>query len=251
MLHRAFALVCGAAIACALATQARAAVFDRPEQRFGNIATGLYQAGDNTRFTLDRYQNQFLLKFVGQSEVFVLYADFGSLGGRILQYDSGSTAIQIAGWGGMTIYTDEYPDGQPTTRIGDSSAPSLPSVSLQQMQSAADDESSHLAYSRGLHINFMADPDTLSDSSVRALAFDTMENTVRGIDRFTANPAARAAFAQRIGAVRLQRSGKPTLKITERTLIVTFNPQTGYFGRASSRAIAFALGKVMGIPIPN
>jgi len=31
-------------------------------------------------------------------------------------------------------------------------------------------------------------------------------------------------------------------------LIVTFNPHTGYFGRASSHAISFALGKVFGIP---
>ena len=252
MLHRAFALFLGAVLACAAAAQARAAMFDRlQQQHFGDIAPGTYQAGDNLRFTLDRYQNEFLMRVVGQPEVFVLYAGFGTLGGRVLRYDSGGVAIQVTGWGAMTIYTDAAPDGLPTTRTGDSSTPSLPSISMQQMQNAAEDESSHLTYVRGLHITFLADPNTVADSATRALAFDAMENAARGIDRFTANAAARAAFGQRVNAVRLQTSAKPYIKITNKTLIVTFNPATGYFGRASSRAIAFALGKMMGVPFPN
>jgi hypothetical protein len=252
MRHRAFALFFGAVLACAAATQARAAMFDRlQQQHFGDIAPGTYQAGDKVRFTLDRYQNEFLMRFAGQPEVYVLYADYASLGGRVMRYDSGGVAIQVTGWGAMTIYTDDTPDGLPTTRVGDSSTPSLAQISLQQMQSAAEDESSHLTYVRGLHITFFADPNTVADNATRGLAFDAMENAARGIDRFTANGAARAIFGQRINAVRLQTSAKPTIKITDKTLIVTFNPQTGYFGRASSRAIAFALGKMFNIPIPN
>ena len=249
---RAFAVLIGVILACVFATQARAQSLSRlQQQHFGDIQPGIYEAG-NYRFMLDHYQNEFLMRFQGQPEVYVLYADYGSLGGRVLKYDSGSIAIQVAGWGGMTVYTDDHPDGLPTSRVGDSTPPQLPQITLQQMQSAADDESSHLAYVRGLHVSFFADWNAVAvDSNLRALAFDTMENAARGLDRFTANPAARALLAQRINAVRIQTANKPYIKITDKVLIVTFNPHDGYFGRASSRAIAFALGKLFGIPIPN
>ena len=237
---RAFALLFGAVLVCASAAQAQTGSYDRAP-RFTDINSGTYQAGDH-RFSLDRYQNAFVMRFAGQPEIFVLYGDYGSMGSRVLRFDSGAIAIQVPGWGGMTLYTDEHPEGLPTARVGDSAAPVLPAISMQQMQSAADDETAHLSYVRGLKINFLADQNTVSDNAIRALAFDSLENAARGIDRFTANPAARAAFGQRIS------SDKPYIKLAERVLIVTFNPRTGYFGRASSHAISFALGKVFGIP---
>jgi hypothetical protein len=245
-LMRAFALLFGAVLLFASATQAQAAMLDRTP-RFSDINSGTYQAGDR-RFSLDRYQNAFLMRFAGQPEIFVLYANYGAMGSRVLQYDSGAIAVQVAGWGGMTIYTDDHPEGLPTSRVGDSTAPVLPAISLQQIQSTADDESNHLAYVRGLKIAFSADQNAVVDSNVRSLAFDTMENAARGIDRFTANPAAKGVFGQRVAAVRIVVSDKPYIKIDNRVLIVTFNPRTGYFGRASSNAISFALGKLFGVP---
>lgn len=241
---RAFALLFGAVLLCASATQAQAAGFERP--RFNDITPGTYQAGDR-RFSLDRYKQAFLMRFAGQPEIFVLYADYGSMGSRVLRYDSNVIALQVAGWGGMTLYTDDHPEGLPTSRVGDSVTPVLPAISMQQMQSAADDETAHLSYVRGLKITFFADQNAVSDSSVRTLAFDAMENAARGIDRFTANPAAKSAFGQRISSVRMAISDKPYIKIENRVLIVTFNPRTGFFGRASSNAIAVALGKMFGI----
>jgi hypothetical protein len=236
-----------------LARQAGAEVFERiQQQHFGSIATGSYQAGDNLRFSIDRYRDQYLMRVAGQPEVFVLYADYGSLGGRVLRYDSGAIAIQVAGWGGMTLYTDDQPQGLPAVRTGDSSAPNPTSVTLAQAQSAADDEAAHLTYARGVRVSIAADWNALSgDSNLRALAFDTMENAARGIDRFTANPAARAAFTQKVSAVHMQTSEKPLIQMSGKTLIVTFNPRQGYTGRASSRAIAFALGKLFGVSTPN
>jgi hypothetical protein len=237
-----------------LALRASAEVYERIEQQhFGSIATGDYQAGDNLRFSIVRYRDEYLMRFAGQPEVFVLYADFGSLGGRVLRYDSGAIAIQVAGWGEMTVYTDDQPQGLPTARTGDSSAPSPPSVTLAQVQSAADDEAAHLTYARGVRVSFAADWNALSsDSSLRALAFDAMENAARGIDRFTANQAARGVFTQKVSAVRImQTTDKPKIWVTDKTLVVTFNPHQGYIGRASSRAIAFALGKWFSVPTPN
>jgi hypothetical protein len=256
MPKRGFALLLCASLSSVLAQQASAEVFDRIErQHFGSITAGSYQAGDNLRFSIDRYRNEYLMRYAGQPEVFVLYADFGSLGGRVLRYDSGAIAIQVAGWGAMTIYTDDRPEGLPAVRTGDSSAPNLPSATLAQAQSAADDETAHLSYTRGVHVSFTADWDALSgDSNLRALAFDAMENAARAIDRFTANQAARAVFAQRVSAVRIQQSDdRPKIQMSGKTLIVTFNPRQGYMGRASSRAIAYALGKpqMFSVTTPN
>ena len=250
---RSLAILLCVAFSCALASPGRAEVFDRlQQQHFGDIAPGAYQAGDNVRFSLDRYQNEFAMRFAGQPEIYVLYADYGSLGGRVLKYDSGAIAIQVAGWGGMTLYTDDQPQGLPAVRTGDSFFPNLGQVTLAQVQSAADDEAAHLAYVRGVHVTFSTDWNALAgDSGVRALTFDAMENAARGIDRFTANPAARAAFTQRVNAVQLVASSKPMIQMSGKTLIVTFTPNRGYFGRASSRAIAYALGKLMGVPVPN
>ncbi len=221
-------------------------------ERVGDIAPGLYAAG-SVSFMLDGYGDKFLLRFAGDPEIFVLYADHAPLGGRALKYDSGATAIRVAGWGGMTLYTDDEPGGVPAERTGDSLPPSPASVSLAEMQNAAEGEAEHLAYSRRLHLGFTADWSALAgDVRLRALCFDVLENTARGIARFTIVAKARTAFAKRIDAIRLALSGvKPVIFMSGRTLNVTFNAQHGYAGRASSRGIARALGQLLAVPTAN
>jgi hypothetical protein len=232
----------GAAIA-----QSSAPLADRIEQeRLGDVQPGSYLAGDKVKFTLDAGNGFYLLRFEGMPEVFVLYSDNGTLGGTLLKYDSGETAMRVAGWGAITLYTDQQPNGLPAVRTGDSIAPSLASPSLNDMQTAAEDETQHLSYVRRIHMTFSADWNTLGNNAgLRALAYDTMENTARGIERFTATSPARQQMANRIDNVLVTTGNKPTLAIKGKTLVVTFNAQKGYPGRASSRAIARALEKVL------
>lgn len=214
-------------------------------ERLGEIEPGTYLAGDDVRFALMKDRDNFLLRFDSSPEVFVLYTGHASLGGRILKYDSGETALQVAGWGGMTLYTDAAPTGLPTVRTGDDAAPALPNVSLSDIQNAAEDETQHLAYMRGLRLNVTADWAAISaDAATRALAFDTMENAVRGLDRFSYGAAGRELLAHRMDTLMIEPAAKPTLRLKTKTLIVTFNPAHGYEGRASSRAIARALGSI-------
>jgi len=217
-------------------------------ERLGAIAPGEYLAGDNVRFAITGGPDAtMLMRFDGDAEVFVLYAGQASLGGRVLKYDSGETALQVSGWGGMTLYTDAQPNGLPVTRTGDAAAPSLPNVSLSDMQNAAADETQHLTYMRGLKLIVSADWNALqSDSVTRALAFDTLENAVRGLDRYSTAPAGRETLARRLDNVLVEPVlGKPVLRLNGRLLIVTFNPAQGYLGRASSRAIARALNALL------
>jgi hypothetical protein len=215
-------------------------------ERLGQIKPGEYLAGDSVRFSLVKDDSNYLLRFDNNPEVFVLYTGHASLGGRILKYDSGETVLQVAGWGGMTLYTDSAPMGLPAVRTGDASPPELPVVSLSDMQGAAQDESQHLAYMRGLRFSISADWQALANNP-RALgmAFDTLENAVRGIDRFSYSASGREALSRRIETLMVEPSDKPTLAVKARTLVVTFNPDQDFEGRASSRAIARALGKIL------
>lgn len=240
-------------LGCLAWQPARAEMNDRlSQQRFGAISPGEFQAGERVRFSLTRYRGEFLMRVSGEPETYVVYADYGSLGGRVLRYDSGAIAIQVAGWGAMTLYTDTQPGGLPAVHTGDASTPSLPSVGLSALIGAADDEASHLAYVRDVHVTFTADWNALgSDSSARAVLYDTLGNTARGIARFAASGAGREIFSQRVSVIRFQAAGKPVIQISGRTLIVTYNPGQGYLGRASSRAIAYALGRLFRVPTPN
>lgn len=214
--------------------------------RLAYVQPGTYMAGDTLGFEITADGNNYLLRFRGAPEVFVLYADHGSLGGRILKYDSGETAVNVAGWGGMTLYTDQWPQGLPAVRTGDALPPQPPSVSAQEMQSAANDEAERLAYIRRINVQFTADWNGLSENSfARAFAFDTMENAARGIERYTGGDRQREAFARRVSQVMVVTGSHPTLGLNGRTLVVTFNPGMGFAGRASSRAIARALGNIL------
>lgn len=218
-------------------------------EHVGDIATGSYSAG-RTAFTLDPYGDKYLMRIAGDPEIYVLYTDHAPLGGRALKYDSGTIVIRVAGWGGLTFYADPASGGVPAERTGDSLPPSLVQISLSDMQNAAEDEAEHLAYSRRIHLNFTADWNALAgDSRLRALCFDAMENAARGIDRFLNSQKGHDAFAKRIDQVRMALGTKPLMFISGKTLNITFNAQTGYAGRASSRGILRALGQLLQVAV--
>lgn len=213
--------------------------------RLATVQSGTYQAGDSIEFMLDDEGTHYLLRIAGNPEVFVLYSGHASLGGRVLKYDSGETALQITGWGGITLYTDNRPGGLPAVRMGASTPPSRPDVSLDEVKSAAADEAQHLAYLRRLNLSFSADWNALSqNAALRALCFETLENAARGIDRFAQGPAGRSTLEAHVSAVLVATSGKPTMQLKGKSLTVTFDPDKGYAGRASSRAIAHALATI-------
>jgi len=217
--------------------------------RLGDLQTGTYTASNGISFALNQYAAKYLLRFAGDPETFVLYVDHASLGGRVLKYDSGETALAVSGWGAVTIYTDAQPGGLPADRTGGSTSPSLSPLSLADMQKAAADESTHLAYTHSLRIAFVADWAALAaDAGLRALTFDAMQNTARGLDRFAATAAARAILGAKMDTVHMVSGGSPTIALRGRTLLVTFAPVRGFEGRASSHGIARALGRLFDLP---
>ncbi len=214
--------------------------------RLGRIEPGTYLAGDRMSFSLDSSGANYLLSVTGNPETFVLHLDSASLGGRILKYDSGETALQSSGWGALTLYTDSEPGGLPAVRTGDFSAPAMPAVSLDEVQAVAGENAGQLGALKRLAISFDADWSALAaNPQARAIALDAMENVSRGIERFCRSARGHAAFARRIATVTLAMAGRPTVTLEGKALIVTFNPDLGYEGRSSSRSIALALGTLL------
>lgn len=231
------------------AAQAQNSITDMlSRERFGVVEGGTYLAGDTVVFAIQNRGTNFLLRFAGNPETFVLYADRASMGGRVLKYDDGEIAIQVSVWGGITLYTDAKPSGLPAARTGDAQPFAMANVSQSEMQTQASDQAQHLAYTRKLQIMFNTDWNAIANNAgLRALYFDAMENAVRGIDRFAAAAAGREAMSRRVDTVAITPAARPTVNMAGRTLLVTFNPGTGYVGRASSRAIARGLSKLFGV----
>ena len=216
-------------------------------ERVGPLQPGLYSAGDGN-FTLAPYgAGKYLLRFSGRAENFVLNMDRGSLGAKLLKYDTGTTAIRVSVWGGMTLYTQDAPQGVPATYQGVAPAPDTLSVSAGELQNAFGDEASHLTYVQNIAITFSADPAVLSaDAETRGRAFDALTNAAMGIERFlAANPAGHRILAKRINSVKVAEGGKPTITISGQTLLVSFVPGEGHEGHASSLAIQQELSKLL------
>jgi hypothetical protein len=221
-------------------------------ERVSDVAVGDYTAADDVNFTILPFGgDKYLLRFDDSPENFVLSSDRVALGGRELRYDTGVLALKISVWGGVTLYTQDAP-GVPATRTGDALAPPKFAVSSNNLAAALSDEENHIAYAQKLKLHFSADAAILKDSDdVRAYAFDALVNSALGIERLLAAPAGRAAFAKRFDQVRIVEGDKATIAISGRTLLVSFVPSAGANGRASSRAITLALGKILSVPEPG
>jgi hypothetical protein len=220
-------------------------------ERVSDVGAGTYNADDDVTFSLLPYGDKYLLRFSGNPENFVLYGDRVALGGRELKYDTGALALKISVWGGITLYTQDAPGGMPATRTGDATPPQRLDVPAATLATALNDEESHIAYTQHLKLHFSADPSILSGGDdARAYGFDTLVNSETGIERLVGSAAGRAAFVRRFDAVRIVEGDKPTIAISGRTLLVSFVPSAGTAGRASSRAIAYALGKLLAVAQP-
>ena len=218
-------------------------------ERVSAVQPGLYSAGDQS-FTLQPYGvNKYLLRFSYNPENFVLTMERSSLGAKVLKYDTGATALRVSVWGGMTLYTQDAPQGLPATFQNDVPAPGPLAISANELTTAFGDESSHLVYVDNIALKFSADPAVLAaDAETRGRAFDALVNAATGIERFIAvQSSARQILAHRINSVKVAEGGKPTVAISGQTLLVSFVPGEGHEGHASSLAIQMELSKLLAV----
>ena len=217
-------------------------------ERMSAVAPGRYSAGENGVFILEPYgAAKYLLSFVGHTENFVLTAERASLGAKLLKYDTGTTAMRVSIWGGLTLYTQDAPQGVPATRQSATPPSDVLEISAAELQTAFNDESSHLTYVQNIALKFSADSAVLAaDPETRGRAFDALINAAVGIERFlAATPLARQVLVKRVNSVKVAEGGKPTVALAGQTLLISFVPGEGHEGHASSLAIQQELGKLL------
>jgi hypothetical protein len=220
-------------------------------EKAGTLEPGEYSAGEGRDFSLTPYRGKYLLRFADSAESFVLTADPGSLGAKLLKYDTGAAALSVSVWGGVTLYVSEAPGGLPATRQGEAPPPVPASISAADLKGALADEGSHFSYADNLGLRFTTDAASLGDADSRAMAFDALANTQAGLERFVAAGAgARQALARRVSSVKLEK-GKPGMSLAGRTLVVRYAPADGFLGRPSSHAVAHQLGKLLSVSTPE
>lgn len=221
-------------------------------ERAATIAPGRYSAGEGRGFSLTPYRGgKFLLRFANAPECFVLTADPGSMGAKLLKYDTGVAALSVSVWGGVTLYLAEAPNGLPATLQGTAAAPTPIPVSAAELRTALTDEAAHFSYANNVVLHFIADVRTMADTDARALAFDTLANVQMGLERLIAAQGGKQALSRRVSTVKLERANRPGLALSGRNLVVRYAPPEGYLGRPSSYAVAHQLGKLLAVKTPE
>jgi hypothetical protein len=201
---------------------------------------GSYLAGESLRFSLDRYRGYERLRIEGDDEIFYLAIEPGALGSRVLKYDTGDIAMQVAGWGGITIYTKEAPGGMPAERLGDASGPAA--VTVRDVKRLAVRASEELQGQTGLIIGFRANWDALNASEeLRQLAGDAIRNAARAIASVAETRRSAQALLAKFDVVRIAPANEPSVSIEQKLLVILIAPARGQAGRPSSLAIAKVL----------
>jgi hypothetical protein len=205
-------------------------------------ADGRYVTNDVPSFMLDRLDGQVRLRFLDRDEVFYLSSEPGSLGGRVLKYDTGAVALTVAGWGGVTLYTDEIKSGIPAERQAVVTDFEPKPVAAKDIKALADRLTRALLRHRAFSIGFAADWDGLARQAepARGLAVDSMRNAAYALEQLAAEPE-RAAIAGDLHSVRLLEAAQPGVALEKGALVVSYAPKNGPSARPSSLAIERAL----------
>jgi hypothetical protein len=166
------------------------------------------------------------------------------LGGRVLKYDTGEVAFQVAGWGGLTLYTEDERGGVPAERADDETDNFQPApVTARDVRAFALKLAQGLEQTHDFGVGFAADWDELTQGDgVRALAIDAMRNAAYALDRLAEGPE-REAIAERFHLVRVGAAAEPGAKMQDGVLVISYTPEGGPSARPSSRAISRVLAE--------
>ncbi len=204
-------------------------------------ADGLYYANDDFKFTIAHKYGVALMRFAGDDEVFVLSVERASVGGRILKYDTGDMALQVTGYGAVTLYTSTAPGGLPVDRTGDGQVITFPVPSMTMLRAQAHRFSQALEQTTNLSAEFDADWSRIDDEASRYLTLDAMRITLRALRGLCANRVNESQLMAKVRSVRIARGDRPGIAFRGTTLVVTIAPTLGLRGRMSSLATARAI----------
>ena len=204
---------------------------------------GLYVTPDDVQFLIDNAGGQTKLRFQQNDEVFFLTGEPAPMGGRLFKHDTGEVAIQITGFGGITVYTQQSPGGVPAERTDDVANIDPRPIRPNEIRDFAARLSQRLVDRASLAVGFVSDWALLEkEEKLRNLAADTMRNTAYALEQLASSSRAlRSALAVRLSSIRVVAGTVKDATLENNTLVVSFDSEGGPSARPSSLAIAKAV----------
>jgi hypothetical protein len=204
---------------------------------------GVYVTPDDTQFLIENVDGQTKLRFRQNDEVFYLTPEQAQMGTRVFKHDTGEVAIQITGFGGITVYTKQAPAGTPAERTDEVANIDPRPIGAREIRDFAARLSQRLADRASLAVGFVSDWDLLEkEEKLRNLAADTMRNTAYALEQLaTSSRALRSALAVRLSSIRVVAGTVKDATLENNTLVVSFESEGGPSARPSSLAIAKAV----------
>ena len=202
---------------------------------------GTYLAGDRVSFVLDHLGEQVRLRFLPSDEVFYLTSEAAPLGARVLKYDTGTEALRVTGWGGVTLYTPDDPAGIPAEYsdvVHNVDPPPVPARDVKAFAAGlAREVSAHTDFTVG----FAADWEELAQSdAIRALTCAALRNVGYALEQAAGGPK-RNAIADRLHVVQVIEGNRVNATVHRGVLTVTIDPKLGPSARPSSLVITRTL----------
>lgn len=175
-----------------------------------------------------------LLKFDDDPEVWVLQPTPAPRGDTIYRNDVGETVLRITRLGGVTLFTEQEPEGMPAAMLGDADdllpPPTIPPGALLQRAIQAAFRASRAAQHP---ITFDAPAVTLQSTPLFSDAFTIAADAIFHLGR---RPDAKA-FLAKLDKVTFVAGAKPDVSVSGAVMTVTVTPAKGFAGRPSSDRI--------------
>jgi hypothetical protein len=195
-------------------------------------AVAHYLSEDGDGFILDRSQGRTLLKFDSSPEVWVLAPHPAPRGDIIYKNELGEPMVRATRLGGLTVFTDERPDGSAAALAGGGAPLRLSPLGPQALLERLAQASARASRAARRLIPFDADATPASSALIADAALVVSEAVVRLARR----PEGRAVVA-RLRQVQLTEGRRPSVKLSNGSLQVTVAPAQGVAGRPSSQRI--------------
>jgi hypothetical protein len=195
-----------------------------------------YVSEDGDVFVLDRSQPRPLLKFENSVEVWVLQPLPAPRGDVIYKNDLGEPMLRATRLGGVTVFTDQRPEGSAAALAGSGNPlrlmPLTPQALVERLLQAS------VRASRAARHGVLFDAEATPGSS--AVIADAALVTSLAVVRLSEKQEGRSVLA-RLRRVLLMEGRKSSARFEQGTMLITVAPTLGLAGRPSSdRIIAVA-----------
>jgi len=197
---------------------------------------GRYVSDRGPGFILDRSSSTPLLKFDNSDEVWVLQARPAGRGDTVYVNDAGDVVLRATRLGGLTMFTDERPQGIPVAlRGGASPIPTAVNMSMstfvRRLRDSGERISDLLPGFQKISFNsddtaapLLAEAATITADAIQSAVHDKKTSAVMSIERLV-----------------LRDGPKPSVTLDHGILTVTVTPGMGVAGRPSSEKIAHVI----------